>query len=638
MYSEYEIRQIHLSIPRQRRMVDAFLHDNALRLDGTCDYYAGVFQLGSDEMLAGGGLKGNVVKCLAVRADCRDEALSCRMVSHLVSMANAAGHQVVRLFTKPANRPVFESMSFRLLAEAPEAVLMETGAGGIDAYCRYLGSLRSQAGGAVAAGETGVIVMNANPFTLGHRYLVELAAQKVAHLYVIAVKEEASLFGYAERLAMIRNGVSDINNVTVCEGSDYAVSATTFPTYFLKRLSDASDTQMTLDLDLFRRHIAPALGATVRFVGSEPADPLTRRYNELMKQMLPRVVETERSVAQATPHSAGGSTTVAVSASLVRAAMERCRLWETALAVPPTSVPYIMAHLATQTLQAELDTTPKPGLVDRHDNGAHADMDYSLMCRSIRALHPFFVRLAMMGFAAMLPSHGSLTAVGVEAERAMSAATGGVNTHKGALFSMGLAVISAAHEAFVHGADSIGTEGVKAGIMRLAAGFADTDGTHGSAAKRRAMTEEGAKATVKGALDNAREGYPQLFAAWLPYCSAQLSAADPFALHRTLLRIMCDLDDTNIIFRAGTAAAAAVKDEAKTLLADFSEEALHGMNARFVERNLSPGGSADMLSLTLFIRSVCRQDHTPPAGCTATRQGRKEKETENNDKILTFTT
>lgn len=619
MYSEYEIRQMRLSIPSQRRMVEAFLQDNALRLDDV-DYYAGVFRVDGDEMLAGGGLKGSVVKCLAVRSDCRDEALSCRMVSHLVSVANAAGHQVVRLFTKPSNRMVFESMSFRLLAEAPEAILMETGVGGIDAYRRYLGSVRDAVATVPDAGEAGVIVMNANPFTMGHRYLVEQAAQKVAQLYVIAVKEEASLFSYDERLAMIRSGVSDINNVTVCEGSDYAVSATTFPTYFLKRLSDASDTQMMLDIDLFRRHIAPALGATVRFVGSEPTDMLTRRYNEIMKQMLPRVVETERLTVQKALREAVGDTSVAVSASLVRAAMGRHSLWEAASMVPQTSVPYIIAHLATQALQAELDTTPKPGLVDCHDNGAHTDMDYALMCRSIRALHPYFTRLAVMGSDAALPSHESMAAVGMEAERAMFAATGGVNTHKGALFSMGLAVVSVAHEAFVHGADNVGAEAVRSGIMRLAAGFPDTSGTHGSAAKRRAMAEEGSSVKIKGALDNAREGYQQLFGAWLPYCSAQLADADPLALHRTLLRIMCDLDDTNIIFRAGMAVAEAVKEESEALLDGFSEAALQRMNTSFVERNISPGGSADMLSLTLFVCSVCRQGHGGQASGIPPRQ------------------
>lgn len=102
--------------------------------------------------------------------------------------------------------------------------------------------------------------MNANPFTKGHRYLVETASKMVDNLYIIVVKEDKSLFSYQERKSMIEQGTKDIENVVVCKGSDYAISAATFPTYFLKELTDATDTHITLDLDLFSTYIAPALG------------------------------------------------------------------------------------------------------------------------------------------------------------------------------------------------------------------------------------------------------------------------------------------------------------------------------------------------------------------------------------------
>ena len=95
--------------------------------------------------------------------------------------------------------------------------------------------------------------MNANPFTLGHRYLIEQALQKVAHLFVIAVKEEISMFSCHERLSMIQQGCADLQRVTVCEGSDYAISAATFPTYFLKELSEAKI--MIYGLDFITRVI-----------------------------------------------------------------------------------------------------------------------------------------------------------------------------------------------------------------------------------------------------------------------------------------------------------------------------------------------------------------------------------------------
>ena len=439
--------------------------------------------------------------------------------------------------------------------------------------------------------------MNCNPFTLGHRYLIEQAAKQVERLFVMVVREDCSLFAYAERKAMVEQGVAHLENVTVIDGSEYAISQATFPTYFLKRLDDAADTQMLLDLDLFRRHIAPALGATVRFVGTEPTDRLTRRYNQLMHEVLADVRETARLEKKGN----------AVSASRVRKAMEQGDMSTIRQLVPPTTLPYIIAHLATQALQAELDTTPKPGLVDKDNNGAHRDMDYALMQRSIDTLHPYFVKLALLGCADALPTHTSIRDVGIEAEKAMLSATNGVNTHKGALFSMGLAVVAAAHEK--------NTDSLQTTIKALAASFPDTNGTHGSKAK---LLSKGTTA-IKGALDNAREGYEMLFAEWLPFYIERRKEHDAYTLHKTLLRIMCDLDDTNVIYRTDLATAEEVKQEARALLDSFSEAhtaedkekriaaellALKDMDKRYTARNISPGGAADMLSLTIFIGSI----------------------------------
>lgn len=443
--------------------------------------------------------------------------------------------------------------------------------------------------------------MNCNPFTLGHRYLIEQAAKQVERLFVMVVREDCSLFAYAERKAMVEQGVAHLENVTVIDGSEYAISQATFPTYFLKRLDDAADTQMLLDLDLFRRHIAPALGATVRFVGTEPTDRLTRRYNQLMHEVLADVRETSRLEKEGN----------AVSASRVRKAMEQGDMNVIRQLVPPTTLPYIIARLATQALQAELDTTPKPGLVDKDNNGAHRDMDYALMQRSIDTLHPYFVKLALLGFADTLPTHTAIRDIGIEAERAMLAATNGVNTHKGALFSMGLAVVAAAHEERKIAANEEqilkernGGEDVlvslQTTIKALAASFPDTSGTHGSKAK---LLSKGTTA-IKGALDNAREGYEMLFAEWLPFYIERRKERDAHTLHKTLLRIMCDLDDTNVIYRTDLATAEEVKQEARALLDSFSKAALKDMDRRYTARNISPGGAADMLSLTIFIGSI----------------------------------
>lgn len=630
-----EIQTVSTSIPRQRHRIEAFLQTNGLRYDDM-DYYAFVVDEATDETVAGGGLKGGVIKCVAVADGHKGEAVANMIVSHLISHANQEGYSCIKLFTKPKNRQLFESLSFRLLAEAPEAILMETGIGGISNTVDALKKIKEESKKykeynkeckedskecrentsylttspphhlTTTMQPTGCIVMNCNPFTLGHRYLVESASRMVEHLFVIVVREDRSAFSYQERKAMVAAGTADLKNVTVCDGSEYAISNTTFPTYFLKRLSDATDTQILLDLDLFRRHIAPALGAEVRFVGTEPTDELTRRYNELMMESLGK-----DHVVQIPRLENGG---VAVSASRVRRAMDSNSLKEAAQLVPPTTLPYIIAHLATRALHAELDTTPKPGLVDKDNSGAHRDMDHALMSRSIRAIHPYFVRLALLGFAADMPNHDDIVKTGIEAERAMFESTNGVNTYKGALFSMGLAVVAAAGKAWQ--GYSITPQALSAAISKLAFAFPNTKGTHGSKAKQTAASET---ATFKGALDNAREGYPMLFNDWLPFYANRIKNGEPHALHLTLLRIMCDLDDTNIVYRTSLAMMKQVKEESRSVLSWWSE-ATHGtpqadggtnldtilgdMNRSFVQRNISPGGSADMLSLVVFINGV----------------------------------
>ena len=534
-----------------RRQVEDFLGSNGLRLEEV-DLYRVVMDR-DGAILAGGGLYRDIIKCIAVSESARSLGLSVPLISHLIAEAASRGYTNVKVFTKPENRSVFESLGFKLLAQAPKAILMENGRG-LEEYCRYLRTHRT----------VGVIVMNANPFTLGHRYLVEQAsillkgARKAGSrkLTVIPVREDVSFFPYAARAEMIRQGCKHMAHVV--EGSDYQISAATFPTYFLKDLSDAAETQMRLDLDLFGRHIAPALGATVRFVGSEPSDPLTACYNALMFELLPaygiRVVEVPRL----------GYEDGAVSASRVRAHLAAGDFKAASALTPETSHPNLLTYLAVRALRMELDATMKPGLVGPDSPGAHQDMDYGLMLRSIEALRRFFPRMARAG------SPGELRQIGIEAEQAMLEATGGVNTHRGAIFALALALY-------------------RHPVEETAAVLDD-----GSSIRR--------DPAIKGAMQMARDGYRELHEDWLPYYRSIHD--QPFRLQKTLLRIMSTLDDTCILHRAGYDRAQQVKEEAKELLAHFSEERLMQMNARYNVEGISPGGAADMLSLTIFMDSI----------------------------------
>ena len=548
-FETIDIQELPLSVPTIRRQVEDFLGSNGLRL-GEVDLYLAVL---SEEgaILAGGGLQRDILKCLAVSAEARSLGLSVPLISRLISVASERGYTNVKVFTKPENRSVFESLGFKLLAEAPKAILMENGRG-LEEYCDYLRGHRA----------SGVIVMNANPFTLGHRYLVEQASLSFRapegrrNLTIIPVKEDASRFPYSERLEMIRTGSG--NMADVVEGSDYQISAATFPTYFLKNLSDAAETQMRLDIDLFGRHIAPALGAHVRFVGTEPADPLTARYNALMKELLPKygveVVEVSRLTDLESP----------VTATRVRSLLD-AGLFKAASALTPESTwPYLLADLAERALKMELDTPMKPGLVGPDSVGAHKDMDYDVMRKGIAAIRPFFARMAMAG------TPDELRQLGIDAEAAMLAATGGVNTHRGAIFALGLAL-------YRH-------------PMAETAARLDN-----GASKRR-------EAGIRGAMQMAKDGYKELFEDWLPYYRG--IKAEEYGLQKTLLRIMATLDDTCVIHRVGYERAMAVKAEAKALAERFDMGKLKTMCSSYAAEGISPGGAADMLALTIFIDSI----------------------------------
>ena len=566
-FETIDIQELPLSVPSVRRQVEDFLGSNGLRL-GEVDLYLAV--LSEDgAILAGGGLQRDILKCLAVSAEARSLGLSVPLVSRLISVASERGFTNVKVFTKPENRALFESLGFKLLAEAPKAILLENGRGLAD-YCAYLR----------AHPAPGVIIMNANPFTLGHKYLVEKAESR--NLVIIPVKEDASRFSYAERLAMIRSGAGDWADVV--EGSDYQISAATFPTYFLKNLSDVAETQMRLDIDLFGRHIAPALGARVRYVGSEPADPLTARYNALMKEILPKygvqlveiprlTVDSDCQADSSTPPAASlrmtkGTTPELVkgpvTATSVRALLDEGRFKAASALTPESTWPYLLADLAERALRMELDTPMKPGLVGPDSVGAHKDMDYDVMRKGIAAIRPFFPRMAL----AETPEE--LRQLGIDAEAAMLAATGGVNTHRGAIFALGLALY-------------------RQPIAETAALL-----DNGSSKRR--------EAGIRGAMQMAKDGYKELFEDWLPYYRAC-----HFERSReicTLLRIMATLDDTCVIHRAGYARAQEIKAEAKTLADHFDKEKLKEMCDRYAAEGISPGGAADMLALTIFIDSI----------------------------------
>jgi len=189
-------------------------------------------------------------------------------------------------------------------------------------------------------GRVGSIVMNCNPFTLGHRYLIEQAAAQVARLYVFAVEEDKSIFPFADRLALIKAGTADLSNVTVLPSGKFIISSLTFTDYFNKEALQDQAIDPTMDVSLFAKEIAPTMNITVRFAGEEPLDKVTKQYNDTMRRILPQFgvefVEIPRV------EFAGQ----VISASRVRRLLADKDFEGISKIVPPTTLNYLVRRFA----------------------------------------------------------------------------------------------------------------------------------------------------------------------------------------------------------------------------------------------------------------------------------------------------
>ena len=304
---EYSIRSLSPSVASERSQVETFLHQEDLRYETDIEYTVGIFQ--ADTLVATGSIAGRVIKSVAVKKGVRGENLTAKIVSYLKLNAYHNGIDSLFLFTTPQNRSIFASLGFSLLAETDDAVLFEDNKHSFRRYCAQLEAIRRD------DGATAALVMNCNPFTNGHRYLVESAASQNDHVVLFVVQEDRSVFSFDDRLRLVTEGTQDLPNVTVVPGGDYIISNATFPTYFIKDTQRIDATYAELDATLFGRSIAPAVGATRRYVGHEPYCPVTAHYNRTLKTLLPaagiEVVEVERKATDGR----------AISASEVR------RLW-----------------------------------------------------------------------------------------------------------------------------------------------------------------------------------------------------------------------------------------------------------------------------------------------------------------------
>lgn len=284
------------------------------------------------EIAAAGSMAGNVFKCIAVDDRFRGEGLTAPVMTALRARAFEKGIRHIFLFTKPQNEGMFRDFGFFPISQTGDMLLMENARHGIGSFIASLD--HGPEGGVHAA-----VVANCNPFTLGHRYLIERAAAGCDTLHLFILSEDKSAVPSDVRFALARQGVCDLKNVLVHPTSDYLISSATFPTYFLKDQARAGESAGRLDLAVFCDHFAPALRLTRRFVGQEPFCPVTAAYNRLMHELLPprgvEVCEIPRLEKEG----------AAVSASRVRALWKEKKWDELRPLVPEGTYRYLSTGL-----------------------------------------------------------------------------------------------------------------------------------------------------------------------------------------------------------------------------------------------------------------------------------------------------
>ena len=279
-------------------------------------------------LIATGSRTGNLLKYIAVDPARQGEGLLAKVLTALRQEAFREGHSQLFLYTKPRNEPLFADLMFYPVAQTGDVLLMEDRRDGIGQFIRQLPAGEH-------TGKVGAAVMNCDPFTLGHQYLVETAAKACDHLYIFVLSEDQGHFSASDRIEMVRRGTAHLNNVTVLPTGPYLISSATFPTYFLKDRDQADRIHCQLDVEIFARHFAPAFSIKTRFVGTEPLSPLTQQYNVILKSQLPsRGIRVEEI-----PRLTQGN--VPVSASAVRAALAAGDLLAVKNLVPQTTFAYL---------------------------------------------------------------------------------------------------------------------------------------------------------------------------------------------------------------------------------------------------------------------------------------------------------
>lgn len=231
------------------------------------------------DIIATVSVKKNLIKFFYIDKAYQGEGLAIELINSALEDIISKGYRTYFVFTKAKNEIIFTSLSMDVIEKTEDVVLLE---GGFFKYADWIQNIKKD----LDKDEYSAIVMNANPLTLGHEYLVDKALEEARDLIIFVLEEDASYFSTKDRYEIVKNHYHNNDRVHVYKSGPYIISRATFPTYFLKKDTDKLKVYTELDAKIFAKRIAKDLNIKKRYFGTEPIDKVTQKYNEMMKKIL----------------------------------------------------------------------------------------------------------------------------------------------------------------------------------------------------------------------------------------------------------------------------------------------------------------------------------------------------------------
>jgi [citrate (pro-3S)-lyase] ligase len=275
-----QVERINLKNKEERLQVELFLNSQGLRLDNDVDFTLAIRD--KEIIKATCSKSGSILKCFAISPELRGEGIAGTLITALINRLFEEGRYHSFIFTKPKNIDIFTSLGYKVIHSVDEAALLESGIYDINKYLSDLSKKYS----IDSKTQRSSLVMNCNPFTLGHQYLIETASKNSEEVLVFIVEENKSLFPFNIRYDLVRKGTEHLKNVKVVPGGEYIISSATFPSYFLREEGERLKAYTSLDAGIFAKYFCKEFNIKKRYVGEEPYCAVTNAYNQSLKEVL----------------------------------------------------------------------------------------------------------------------------------------------------------------------------------------------------------------------------------------------------------------------------------------------------------------------------------------------------------------